>query len=109
MRPSRRSIWRARACTREASRGICHSRDRKSTRLNSSHSQISYAAFGLKEKNNNDHPDSHFCTRCKLLATVISDTIVVYITPPHNRHGRIIDAPGAQVGVLIEHVNHIQV
>src|SRR5688572_31862610 len=29
-------------------------RDRKSTRLNSSHSQISYAVFCLKKKNNKD-------------------------------------------------------
>src|SRR2546430_4600699 len=29
--------------------------DRKSTRLNSSHSQISYAVFCLKKKNNNNH------------------------------------------------------
>src|SRR2546430_13590430 len=45
---------------------VCHSggallasskapkRDRKSTRLNSSHSQISYAVFCLKKKNNNN-------------------------------------------------------
>src|SRR2546430_2691449 len=31
-----------------------HDRDRKSTRLNSSHSQISYAVFCLKKKKNND-------------------------------------------------------
>src|SRR5205085_10865927 len=30
-------------------------RDRKSTRLNSSHSQISYAVFCLKKKKNNNH------------------------------------------------------
>src|SRR2546430_13428307 len=30
-------------------------RDRKSTRLNSSHSQISYAVFCLKKKNNVEH------------------------------------------------------
>src|SRR2546430_7781247 len=30
-------------------------RDRKSTRLNSSHSQISYAVFCLKKKNNSPH------------------------------------------------------
>src|SRR2546427_6837848 len=30
-------------------------RDRKSTRLNSSHSQISYAVFCLKKKKNNTH------------------------------------------------------
>src|SRR2546427_5099483 len=30
-------------------------RDRKSTRLNSSHSQISYAVFCLKKKKNNQH------------------------------------------------------
>src|SRR2546430_8729509 len=32
--------------------------DRKSTRLNSSHSQISYAVFCLKKKNKKRHPDS---------------------------------------------------
>src|SRR5688572_32016376 len=31
---------------------FAHARDRKSTRLNSSHSQISYAVFCLKKKNN---------------------------------------------------------
>src|SRR2546430_5850646 len=31
---------------------LVRSRDRKSTRLNSSHSQISYAVFCLKKKNN---------------------------------------------------------
>src|SRR2546430_6645602 len=33
-------------------------RDRKSTRLNSSHSQISYAVFCLKKKNNNRNTPS---------------------------------------------------
>src|SRR2546427_8485253 len=32
-------------------------RDRKSTRLNSSHSQISYAVFCLKKKNQYNNPD----------------------------------------------------
>src|SRR3989475_3765953 len=31
--------------------GVAHQEDRKSTRLNSSHSQISYAVFCLKKKN----------------------------------------------------------
>src|SRR2546430_13470153 len=34
--------------------------DRKSTRLNSSHSQISYAVFCLKKKNNTGSDDSPF-------------------------------------------------
>src|SRR5256886_9266416 len=33
--------------------------DRKSTRLNSSHSQISYAVFCLKKKNNNQDTHTH--------------------------------------------------
>src|SRR5690349_22184397 len=33
--------------------------DRKSTRLNSSHVEISYAVFCLKKKNQNIPPDSH--------------------------------------------------
>src|SRR5256886_4871327 len=36
--------------------------DRKSTRLNSSHSQISYAVFCLKKKNHHRHP-RHLRTR----------------------------------------------
>src|SRR3712207_7592989 len=32
-----------------------HQQDRKSTRLNSSHANISYAVFCLKKKNNIDH------------------------------------------------------
>src|SRR2546430_8065001 len=33
----------------------CEHADRKSTRLNSSHSQISYAVFCLKKKRENEH------------------------------------------------------
>src|SRR2546430_3228251 len=41
----------------------CHEReDRKSTRLNSSHSQISYAAFCLKKKKNKK--TSHQAAKC---------------------------------------------
>src|SRR5688572_31573123 len=36
-------------------RGARQAGDRKSTRLNSSHSQISYAVFCLKKKNTNTH------------------------------------------------------
>src|SRR2546427_10717098 len=40
------------AADRGAATGPLDLRDRKSTRLNSSHSQISYAVFCLKKKNN---------------------------------------------------------
>src|SRR3712207_7096671 len=36
---------------RQESRALHHARDRKSTRLNSSHANISYAVFCLKKKN----------------------------------------------------------
>src|SRR2546430_10203023 len=36
-------------------RPLVRVKDRKSTRLNSSHSQISYAVFCLKKKNNQTH------------------------------------------------------
>src|SRR2546427_4430592 len=35
--------------------------DRKSTRLNSSHSQISYAVFCLKKKKTNEQPSRRHC------------------------------------------------
>src|SRR5688572_31088253 len=46
---------------------VAHGLDRKSTRLNSSHSQISYAVFCLKKKKrNNARPSSEW--KCVLLA-----------------------------------------
>src|SRR2546430_3063222 len=41
-----------RRCSRTSRGGPRRGGDRKSTRLNSSHSQISYAVFCLKKKNN---------------------------------------------------------
>src|SRR2546430_11083148 len=38
--------------------------DRKSTRLNSSHSQNSYAVFCLKKKTNQTPAYGHTCVRC---------------------------------------------
>src|SRR5216683_6157649 len=46
------SAARACACRGSGARTGCPGRDRKSTRLNSSHDQISYAVFCLKKKKN---------------------------------------------------------
>src|SRR5205085_6421954 len=53
-RPSARHVGRAPCADRAARAGEARrqARDRKSTRLNSSHSQISYAVFCLKKKKN---------------------------------------------------------
>src|SRR2546430_7863337 len=48
-------LWPRNASILPAERAEANSRDRKSTRLNSSHSQISYAVFCLKKKKTN-HP-----------------------------------------------------
>src|SRR2546430_9306870 len=54
-RPKQRLLLRLRASRRDHAAAQHHGRqewlDRKSTRLNSSHSQISYAVFCLKKKN----------------------------------------------------------
>src|SRR2546430_8762241 len=57
-RPASRS---ARASAGDGRRGSPEIRDRKSTRLNSSHSQISYAVFCLKKKKK--HSIHHHTTR----------------------------------------------
>src|SRR5437868_15320150 len=49
-----REIRFAVGCHGERSRGIPFARDRKSTRLNSSHVSISYAVFCLKKKKKKD-------------------------------------------------------
>src|SRR3712207_8465081 len=43
------------ASLREGAYGLGASKDRKSTRLNSSHANISYAVFCLKKKKNNNN------------------------------------------------------
>src|SRR2546430_3973681 len=48
--------WNARRrCSRRCSAEAAPPPDRKSTRLNSSHSQISYAVFCLKKKNKDNY------------------------------------------------------
>src|SRR2546427_6977086 len=49
------AAWGERLGRRRALVGATVLSDRKSTRLNSSHSQISYAVFCLKKKKNNKH------------------------------------------------------
>src|SRR3712207_8625529 len=50
----------------EVLEGAAHliAQDRKSTRLNSSHANISYAVFCLKKKKNNSHPRYPVNTTC---------------------------------------------
>src|SRR2546428_9541357 len=49
-RPERAALRRRRPPDHAGTRGPAHALDRKSTRLNSSHDQISYAVFCLKKK-----------------------------------------------------------
>src|SRR2546427_880663 len=55
--------WTGRPCHESAAR----STDRKSTRLNSSHSQISYAVFCLKKKEHTSELQSQSNLVCRLL------------------------------------------
>src|SRR2546430_2973735 len=58
-RPLRRGAWYhvKKLGPREALLDVLGEADRKSTRLNSSHSQISYAVFCLKKKNHKETPE----------------------------------------------------
>src|SRR2546430_8334709 len=61
--PEAPALRRAAAGTPGAGRRRRRRRDRKSTRLNSSHSQISYAVFCLKKKNNNKRNNVLYSSR----------------------------------------------
>src|SRR5260221_1986559 len=54
-------------CNRAISLIEDHWRDRKSTRLNSSHTVISYAVFCLKKKNRTCEHQPHSYAGCRLL------------------------------------------
>src|SRR2546430_10748640 len=71
-RPTRRTPGSVRCSTPRPARGGRRSdgsRDRKSTRLNSSHSQISYAVFCLKKKKKNRRAPSPSHSRQRHTAT----------------------------------------
>src|SRR2546430_13531444 len=83
-RPSTRTPTSWRAWRRSAWRRPCAwaSQDRKSTRLNSSHSQISYAVFCLKKKISYDLPLCHHPTidpHYLYLAIEPSNTVLVHV------------------------------
>src|SRR5256886_10038786 len=54
-------------------------RDRKSTRLNSSHSQISYAVFCLKKKTNHVYKRTHFNSHTLQTTQHMSESTVNYV------------------------------
>src|SRR3989475_6406592 len=69
-----------------ASRSISARRDRKSTRLNSSHSQISYAVFCLKKKKTENNLQRKFTrrqvakqNRVSINIAIIQCTFSVYV------------------------------
>src|SRR2546430_3021390 len=70
----------------------CGRRDRKSTRLNSSHSQISYAVFCLKKKINATHSD---------------DPLPHLRYLPHHTHLPEVAITGPQQSVLCTVTRHV--
>src|SRR2546430_12537631 len=54
-------------------------RDRKSTRLNSSHSQISYAVFCLKKKKKRTHYYDNLCHNYESCTTLIPTLTQSYV------------------------------
>src|SRR2546430_11358510 len=59
--------------------------DRKSTRLNSSHSQISYAVFCLKKKKNDTTPLLTIVTKpCVQSITLTSTAVCIFLACNHS-------------------------
>src|SRR2546430_6724224 len=75
--------------------------DRKSTRLNSSHSQISYAVFCLKKKSKDQQiikvkqTVSNMTDKAQPTINTITNTST--LTPQHNRHPHIITIQHIQI------------
>src|SRR2546430_11602624 len=73
--PISRGPMRYRSMMRRRVRGLCFENgDRKSTRLNSSHSQISYAVFCLK-KNDKEQFDQGFETTEYFAASLLDQVL----------------------------------
>src|SRR5256886_8653806 len=75
------------------------SRDRKSTRLNSSHSQISYAVFCLKKKKSKHE---HLTTKTRHSSRVSTRI------PPSTLPGRLFDLQAVAVPLpTVYHMHHL--
>src|SRR2546430_13696927 len=61
---------------------VSSNRDRKSTRLNSSHSQISYAVFCLKKKTHNSRRSADHNFRNRFGASLLQDARMVHSDDP---------------------------
>src|SRR2546430_7551939 len=57
--------------------GAVRQQDRKSTRLNSSHSQISYAVFCLKKKKKHKRKINSSCTQLMILIQTMNINVVI--------------------------------
>src|SRR5256886_6962618 len=68
----------------KAPEALRNSRDRKSTRLNSSHSQISYAVFCLKKKKH-----THLLLILRRLAPRLADQPPTALQDTHSRQHRV--------------------
>src|SRR5256886_12928816 len=66
------------AVVKEAKSRLRNQQDRKSTRLNSSHSQISYAVFCLKKKNEDALVMPPGCRVCDTISTNLSCVSVLH-------------------------------
>src|SRR2546427_2252503 len=77
--------------------GTMYSGDRKSTRLNSSHSQISYAVFCLKKKNTHVHTTHRFSLDTRISVMTNHSTQRPMNTSPRTRHPSITSALRAHI------------
>src|SRR2546421_5021429 len=72
--------------------------DRKSTRLNSSHDQISYAVFCLKKKKKNKRK-KHIIDTCSVTRPM--NTQNQYISHPHNPESTEYDIPYTGITTVV--------
>src|SRR2546430_6946355 len=80
-RRERRRPTHAELARRPHRRRHARRRDRKSTRLNSSHSQISYAVFCLKKKKKTKPKlTTIFNTHLRFVTSLLSDIILIHVT-----------------------------
>src|SRR2546430_11093698 len=77
-------------------------KDRKSTRLNSSHSQISYAVFCLKKKEYSDVRSAHsvHCTARLCIALTLQDTGLQFNSLPTLPQGTHLKLSAIRVWLL---------
>src|SRR5258707_2800237 len=107
VQPERRAGTQLDATERKAAPALGAERDRKSTRLNSSHANISYAVFCLKKKKQTTELQLGQSSRSSLLRANCSSAVLTAVGPSRHSISTYSAARSSSSRILLSSISHL--